>query len=122
MLLTHLTALGIFFWIDVAVWIKLLSVILVLASLHDVFRRIVLRRAGNAITAIELDSDNNMKLIYQRGRQLRVSGLRSVFVSPVVTLFTVAVEDKFFSQSLVIAFDAVDKEQFRQLRVRLKNL
>lgn len=122
MVLTHLAALVIFFWIDLAVWIKLLLTLLVLASLVDVFRRVVSRRAGNAITAIQLDSDGNMKLIYRSGRQSRVSRLRSVFINSIVTLLTVAVEGRRFGQKLVIPFDAVDREEFRQLRVKLKKL
>ena len=120
MLLTHLSALAILFWIDIVIWAKLVLAILVVVSMADVFRRVVLRRAGHAVTAIELDSDNNMKLIYRSGRQARVSRLHSKFISPVVSLFTVEVEHKIIPQSLVIAFDAVDKEQFRQLRVKLK--
>ncbi|MEE8482142.1 MAG: protein YgfX [Acidiferrobacterales bacterium] len=120
MLLTHMSAFAVLFWIDIAIWAKLVLAILVLVSLADVFKRVVLRRAGHAVTTIELDSENNMKLIYRSGRQARVSRLRSTFISPVVTLFTVEVENKIIPQSLVIAFDAVDKEQFRQLRVKLK--
>lgn len=122
MLLTHLAALAIPFWIDVASWIKLLLIIIILTSLVDVFGRVVLRRAGYAVTAIELDSDNNMKLIDGRGRSYRVSRLRSAFVSPVVTLFTVSIEDKLLPQNLIVPFDAVDKEPFRQLRVSLKKI
>ncbi len=120
MLLTHLSALTIFFWIDLAIEIKVLLTLLVLASLIDVFRYVVLRRASHAITAIELDSDNNMKLMYRCGRQSRVSRVHSVYISPVVSLLTVAVEGRRFAQKLVIPFDAVDKEEFRQLRVKLK--
>ena len=121
MLLTHLSAFVIIFWVDIVIWVKLVLVILILVSMADVFRRVVLRRVGHAVTTIELDSDNNMKLIYRSGHQARVSRLRSTFISPVVTLFTVDVENKNLPQSLVIAFDAVDDEEFRQLRVALKN-
>ena len=122
MLLTHLAALFIFFWIELAIGIKLLLCLLVLASLVYVFRRVVLRLADNAITAITLDSDNNMKLIYRNGRQSRVSRFQSIFINPVVTLLAVAVENKHFPQNLVIPFDAIEEEEFRQLRVRLKRL
>jgi len=122
MLLTHLAALLIFFWIDLAIGIKLLLSLLVLTSLVIVFRRVVLRTAGNAITAIVLDSNNNMKLIFRNGRQSRVSRFYSIFVNPVITLLAVAVEDKHFAQNLVIPYDAIEEEEFRQLRVRLKRL
>ena len=122
MLLTHLVPLAIFIWIDLAMGIKLLLTALVLASLVDVMRRFVSRRTDNAVTAIELDSDNNMKLVCRSGRLLRVSRLRSVYISPVLTLITVAIEGKQFPQNVIIPFDAVDKENFRQLRVKLNNL
>lgn len=122
MLLIHLAALAIFLWIDVAIWIALLLTLLVLISLVDVFRHVVLRRAGGAITAIELDSDSNMKLIYRSGRQSRVSRVHTAYINPIVSLLAVAVEGRHFPQKLVIPFDAVDKEEFRQLRVRLRKL
>jgi hypothetical protein len=122
MLLTHLAALFIFFWIELAIGIKLLLCLLVLTSLVNVFRRVVLRIADNAITAIALDRDNNMKLIFRNGRQSRVSRFNSIFVNSIVTLLAVAIEDKHFPQNLVIPFDAIEEEDFRQLRVRLKRL
>jgi len=120
MLLTHLVALIIFFWIDVAIWIKLLLALLILTSLVDVFRRFVLRRAGNAITAIELDSNGNMKLVYRDGVHRRVIRLQSVFVNPVVTLVTATVENGRLTRKIVIPFDAIEADGFRQLRVKLK--
>lgn len=122
MLLIHLAALFIFLWIEFAIEIKLLLCLLVLASLVYVSRRVVLRITDNAITAITLDSDNNMKLIFRNGHQSRVSRFQSIFVNPVITLLAVAVEDKHFPQNLVIPFDAIKEEEFRQLRVRLKRL
>lgn len=122
MLLTHLAALLIFIWIDLVIGIKMLLMLLVLTSLVNVFRRFVLRLADNAITAIALDSDNNMKLIFRNGRQSRVSRFHSIFVNPVVTLLAVAVEDKDVLQKLVIPYDSIEEEEFRQLRVRLKRL
>lgn len=120
MLLTHLAAFFIFFWIELAIGIKLVLCLLVLISLVYVFRRVVLRIADSAITTIALDSDNNMKLIFRNGRQSRVTRFQSIFVNPVVTLLAVTVEDKHFPQNLVIPFDAIEAEEFRRLRVRLK--
>lgn len=120
MLLTHLAAFFIFFWIELAIGIKLVLCLLVLISLAYVFRRVVLRIADSAITTITLDSDNNMKLIFRNGRQSRVTRFQSIFVNPVVTLLAVTVEGKHFPQNLVIPFDAIEAEEFRRLRVRLK--
>jgi len=120
MLLTHLLALLVVYWIEVSIWIKLLITLIVLVSLLDVFRRYVLRIASNAITVIELDSDGNMKLGYRNGAQTRVSRLRSIFVSPVVTLVTATAENNRFAQKIVIPFDAVESDLFRILRVKLK--
>ncbi len=120
MLLTHLSALAVFYWIDLAVWARLLLILAVLASLVDVFRYFVLRLADKAITMIELDSDGNIKLGYRNGVHTHVSRLRSVFVSPVITLVTAKTEDSRFARKIVIPFDAIEPDVFRQLRVKLK--
>ena len=122
MLVTHLVSLAIVYSINFAIGIKLLLSALVLASLVDVMRRVVLRHAPNAITAIKLDSNNNIQLVCRSGRRWHVSELRSVFISPVITLISVAVEGKQLPQNLLVPFDAVDREKFRQLRVKLKSL
>lgn len=118
--LTHLSALAVIILIDIAGWMKLLLLVIVIASFANVVRRVVIRRAHNAITAIEVDSENNMSLIDGIGNSNRVSRLRSVFVNSIVTFATMAVEGKRLPQNLVIPFDAVDKEKFRRLRVALK--
>lgn len=118
--LTHLSALAVIILIDIAGWMKLLLLVIVIASFANVVRRVVIRRAHNAITAIEVDSENNMSLIDGIGNSNRVSRLRSVFVNSIVTFATMVVEGKRLPQNLVIPFDAVDKEKFRRLRVALK--
>lgn len=118
--LTHLSALAVIILIDIAGWMKLLLLVIVIASFANVVRRVVIRRAHNAITAIEVDSENNMSLIDGIGNSNRVSRLRSVFVNSIVTFASMAVEGKRLPQNLVIPFDAVDKEKFRRLRVALK--
>lgn len=118
--LTHLSVLAVIILIDIAGWMKLLLLVIVIASFANVVKRVVIRRAHNAITAIEVDSENNMSLIDGIGNSNRVSRLRSVFVNSIVTFATMAVEGKRLPQNLVIPFDAVDKEKFRRLRVALK--
>ncbi len=118
--LTHLSTLAVIILIDIAGWMKLLLLVIVIASFANVVKRVVIRRAHNAITAIEVDSENNMSLIDGIGNSNRVSRLRSVFVNSIVTFASMAVEGKRLPQNLVIPFDAVDKEKFRRLRVALK--
>lgn len=98
MLLTHLSALAVFLWIDTSIWIKLLLALVVLASLLNVFQHFVLRLADRAITEIDLDGDGNMKLGYRNGIHMHVSQLRSVFVSPLITLVTASAENTRVTQ------------------------
>jgi hypothetical protein len=118
----HSGALLIILLIDIPFWVKVLMSLGLLVSLVDVFRKVVLRNSGAAVTAVELDSDDNLKLIYQNGEMRRASRLHSVFVHPLMTLLTVAIDGSRLKQKIVIPFDAVDPNKFREIRVRLKRI
>jgi len=120
MTITHVAALIIFVWIDIALWTKLLMFLVVLASVVDVFRRKVLRVAADAVTEVEMGAEGKMKLIFKDGCQLRISRIYTTFINPVITLITVGAEGRRFPLNVVIPLDAIDKEDHRELRVQLK--
>ena len=82
----------------------------------------VYRTAKAAITTLVFEGtgDGSYRIFQgseSEGIRCRV---RTLFVTRFCVVLTVACEDRFRSRALVIAADAVGRETFRQLRVRLK--
>ena len=82
----------------------------------------VYRTAKAAITTLVFEATGDGSYRIFPGSELEGIGclVRTLFVTRFGVVLTVACEDRLRSRALVIAADAVGRETFRQLRVRLK--
>jgi hypothetical protein len=79
-----------------------------------------LRVAAGSVVRISLD-DAGHHVLYRRGRATEVEfRVLTRFVDPRLTILTVRSEDRKFRTALLVAIDAVDGEEFRRWRARLR--
>jgi toxin CptA len=92
---------------------------LVLADMVHTIMRHALLMSPSSVVFLKVDG-NECTLFLKNGREVRSALLDSTYVSPYLTILNLKEKKRLFSRSVIIASDAVDREEFRALRVRLE--
>lgn len=115
----HSGAVGIVFIVSLTVWLRLLLLLVVVASLRYTLALHANRRAARAVRTVEWEPDGEWTLGLHNADHCGPCRLRSRFVHPWLVVVHLRCPGAWFPMNLVIAADAVDDDAFRQLRVRL---
>ncbi|SEO67747.1 protein YgfX [Nitrosovibrio sp. Nv6] len=128
----HFSAIGLLWPLVLPVSVKLAGSAMLAASLIFYLRRYVLLRSPDSVTGFELSDEMACMLETRRGERIACALLASSFVAPYLTVlelkpmkpadarFSELPRRSVFSRSVVILPDAIDPEEFRQLRVLLR--
>lgn len=116
----HFAAIGLLWPLALPVAVKLTGAAVLTISLIFYLRHYALLRAPAAVVAVELSDEMACTLETRRGERIGCALLGSSFVAPYLTVLNLQPEGKFFTRSVVILADAIDAEEFRQLRVLLR--
>ncbi len=120
LLLAHGAAIAVLWVLPLALWIKALIAVAVVASAASLTRRVALLATQDAVVAVEITEDARLAVKTRRGdwRACRLSG--SSYVSPWLTILVLAEDNRLSARYVVITPDNVDAEDFRRLRVWLR--
>jgi toxin CptA len=134
----HFAAIGLLWPLILPVSAKLAGSAMLVVSLVFYLRRYALLRSPDSVMNIELSEEMICTLETRRGDRIVCVLLGSSFVAPYLTLLELKPLKRqesikptshsgrlkrwrgFFARSIVILPDAIDAEQFRQLRVLLR--
>lgn len=97
------------FWLEALVIVSMVHAIMHHALLMSPASVVFLKVEGN-----------NCTLALKSGKEERCMLLDSTYVSPYLTVLNLRKRKSLLARSIVIAPDAIDREEFRQLRVRLR--
>lgn len=115
----HLGALLIIFLIEIPLWVKILAVFFLLFSLMLTLRQHVFRAVPDAIANLVWEEGDDWIMSLKNGNQLGAKMTTSRFISPWMTVLNFVDESKR-KRAVVLLADSLNKESFRQLRVRLR--
>lgn len=93
---------------------------LLASSLALSLRQHVWRAGKRSVRAIRLTGECDLSLQGQDGAWLEAAILPSSFISPYLTVLNLQLEGERRARHVIILPDAMDSEQFRQLRVWLR--
>lgn len=105
--------------------LKLLLSLSIIASVINVVLNHCLRLLPWSCISLRINNKNQLQLIYRDGKQLDVTVLENSVVTPYLTVLNYHCNEasfmqRLFTQHLIIFYDAVEVEGFRQLRVYLR--
>ena len=101
-------------------WLMGITSIVLLASAVFYFKRDGLLAFPHSIIALQVHSDCQCEIKSRQGEWIEAELLGTSFVAPYLTVLNFKVAGKRLARHIVIFPDAVDSEDFRQLRVLLK--
>ncbi len=90
------------------------------ASLLQTLRTHALRRGPRAIRALEFTEDDPDTVRVRREQGWETYRILGHFVHPQCTVLSLRSVERRWSEGLVIVPDAIDRDEFRRLRTRLK--
>ncbi len=120
LVIVHVGAAAIALLMPVTVLLRLAICALVAVSLYRALWAHALRRSANAIVAVELDGEGGACAVRRRAMDWRQGRLIDRWAHPLLTLLVVRCDESRWPANVVIPADAVAKETFRRLRVRLR--
>ena len=94
-----------------------IAALMMISMLHTIMRHALLASPSSPVF---LNMEGDARLVLKNGREARCTLLESSYVSPYLTVLNLREKKRLFSRSVIIFPDAVDREEFRQLRVRLR--
>lgn len=118
--IAHVATAGLLWPLALPVAVKLAGVAILAISLIFYLRHYAWLHSPGATVAFELSDEMAYTLETRRGERIGCTLLDSSFVAPYLTVLNLKPEGKFFTRSVVILADAIDAEEFRQLRVLLR--
>jgi len=121
LILAHAGAVALLWPLAVALWIKAVIAVVIIASLVFFLNHVALLTAPEAVIAVEIhEQEGNMALQTRRGEwhECKLSG--DSFVSTWLTILVLAQENRHRARHVVITPDNVDVGDFRRLRVWLR--
>jgi toxin CptA len=129
-LLIVLVLAGVFFsamclLLPAPLWLKALLVLVVLVLVAYSSLRYALLRWPNAVVALHVNKSNQLQLVLNNGQQVEMMVQANTVVTAYLTVLNCVAKEAslvqtLFTTSIVILPDAVDAENFRQLRVWLR--
>lgn len=122
LILAHAGAVALLWPLAMALWIKAVVAVSIIASLVFFLNHVALLTAPEAVIAVEIHDEQggNLALQTRRGEwhECRLSG--DSFVSTWLTILVLAQENRRRARHVVITPDNVDAGDFRRLRVWLR--
>ena len=118
--LLHVIAIGVIFFLVMSIEIILLLTLFILYSAYYSITRYALLSAPDAVVTVIWDHNDKWKIRTRRSREQVVKLMWDSFTHPNLTVLNFKRQGQFFSQSVILLADNVNKEDFRRLRVRLK--
>lgn len=116
----HALALTSAWLVPLALAAKIGTAVPLTASLALSLQRHVWRAGKRSVRAIRLNGECDISLQGKDGVWLEITLLPSSFISPYLTVLNLSLEGESMARHVVLLPDAIDKEQFRQLRVWLR--
>lgn len=116
----HVAAAATLLPLDLPAWAKLALAITIAASLANALWRHAFLKARYALTGIELGEADRASVETRDGRWHDARVLPTTYVSPLLSVLNVRLEDRMFTRHMLIVADNVDADDFRRLRVRLR--
>lgn len=116
----HALALASTWLVPLVLAAKIGTAVVLTSSLALSLQQHVWRAGKRSVHAIRLNGECDMSLQRQDGVWLEVTLLPSSFISPYLTVLNLSLEGERRARHVVILPDAMDAEQFRQLRVWLR--
>ena len=101
-------------------WLKIAAVLLILTSLIYHVRRDAMRTSRNAILALKISPECRCNAQVWSGDWFEAQLLSTSFVSPYLTILNLRLDHARLVKHVVILPDAIEAEQFRELRVLLR--
>jgi hypothetical protein len=120
LIVVHVGAAAIALSMPLAISLRLALTALVAVSLYRALWGHALRRSPDAIIAVELDAEEDVCAVRRRVSDWQTGRLINRWAHPLLTLLVVKCDGSRWPVNVVIPTDAVAKETFRRLRVRLK--
>ena len=116
----HLLSLVLVWFIPLPLWFKLFISPVLLVSVAFHLKRDALLASQDSAIALQVHSDCQCEIQSRAGQWEDAELLGTSFVAPYLTVLNFKISGKHMAKHIVIFPDAVDSEQFRQLRVLLK--
>jgi hypothetical protein len=112
-------------FLPLTMWLRVLLMLMVLLLVVYNVWRYALLRLPNAVIAISVNKANQLHLVLKNGQQIEVIVQPNTVVTAFLTVLNCVPKEattlqKLLAKHVVILADAVDVEQFRQLRVWLR--
>lgn len=120
MSVTHFLVVFLLWPLTLPMSVKLLGVVLIIASFVFYARHYALLISPESIVAFELSEAMWCTLKTRSGQHIPCVVLGSTFVAPYLTVLNLRPRSRFLDCSVVIFPDSIDGEKFRQLRVWLR--
>ena len=116
----HGLALVLIWLLPFDLWLKIAAGLLLLASLIYHVRRNAMRTSLNAILALQISPECRCSAQVGSGDWFDAQLLATSFVSPYLTILNLRLDHAHLGKHVVILPDAIEAEQFRELRVLLR--
>jgi len=116
----HLGAIAVLFPLDLSMTIKITIAVVLLVSLVIALRKQPGRTGEGGVQTFIWQTDGLWVLETVDGEQMKASLHESTYVHPWLVVLNFRRENKRGLLSFTLAPDALDREVFRELRVRLK--
>jgi toxin CptA len=116
----HALALASVWLVPLVLAAKIGTAVVLASSLVLSLRQHVWRAGKRSVRAVRLTGECDMSLQGQDATWLEAAILPSSFISPYLTVLNLNIEGERRARHVVILPDAMDAEQFRQLRVWLR--
>lgn len=116
----HFAAAGAVWWVPMPVWVKILLIIAITASLIFYLARHAALHAPDAIVALEIKDDGGISFQTRRGEWLDCELLGSSFVSRHLTIVNLKPHGQRLARHVILVPDNVDARDFRRLRMWLR--
>lgn len=118
---SHLAAMGVMFLLPLELWLQLLVLFAIAASLIQAMCNHVLRSNSAAIKSAKWNGEGEWTLFTANGNEVAAQLQTSSYSQPWFVILNFSIS-RFRRRSLILLPDAVDPDLLRRLRVRLKLL
>ena len=120
LVLAHGAAIAMVALAGMPLWLELIAIAALAASLVFELRQTALLRAPDAVITLEIASDDKFSIQTRRGEWIECELLGSTYVASFLTILNLKALDGGRSKHAVILPDSLDEEDFRKLRVWLR--
>lgn len=116
----HALAFGALFYLELPLEVLvLLGLVIFYNAAHAIYKH-AMRSSGQAITRVIWEDSGRWYIVRRNGEKKRVQLLGDTFIHPQLTVLNFRIPNKWFSQSVILASDNVNKDSHRRLRMRLR--